>query len=382
MMRIFKQKTNIDFIGQRRTALFASSLCCIAILGGIVLFGFNFGVDFAGGTLMEAKFFEPVSAETIREVGAKGDLPDIQVQSIGAREDNTFLLRVGGTTQLTQEHAEKTKASVQAQTQLQSFYADLGNGLINLRTANKVEAQTLAQMLSTSEAAVKEVRELGEAQSGGFDYQIVFSGMADKVQTALRMGLAGKPFEIRRVDYVGPQVGKQLRNKGIAALVYATLAIIVYIAFRFDFKFGPGALVSMVHDVLIVFGYYLITQREFNLTAIAAILTVVGYSVNDTIVIYDRIREEMARFKGRPFADIVNLSINETLSRTILTSGVTSLSLVGLLIFGQGEIFDFAAAMLLGVIVATYSSIFVASPLTLWFERRLNKEKKESPIPV
>jgi len=377
-MRIFKQKTTIDFIGHRRSALFASSLCCIAILAGIALFGFNFGVDFAGGTLMEAKFFEPVSAEAIREVGLKGGLPDIQVQSIGAKEDNTFLLRVGGTTQLTQEHAEQARALLE-EVELKSFYADLGNGLVNLRTANKVEAQLLVQKFSTQEAAVKEVRELGESQSGGFDYQIVFSGMADKVQTALRAGLADKQFEIRRVDYVGPQVGRQLRNKGIAALVYATLAIIVYIAFRFDFKFGPGALVSMVHDVLIVFGYYLLTQREFNLTAIAAILTVVGYSVNDTIVIYDRIREEMARFKGRPFAEIINLSINETLSRTILTSGVTALSLVGLLIFGEGEIFDFAAAMLVGILVATYSSIFVASPLTIWFEEYLKRGKKERP---
>jgi preprotein translocase subunit SecF len=379
MMRIIKQKTNIDFIGHRRAALFASSLCCIAVLVGIPLFGFNFGVDFAGGTLVEAKFFEPVSAETIREVGARGDLSDIQVQSIGAREDNTFLLRVGGTTQLTQVHAEQTKATAQAQTEVKSFYADLGNGLVNLRTAEKVEPAILEQMFSSPEAAVKEVRELGESQSGGFDYQIVFSGMADKVQTALKVGLSDKKFEIRRVDYVGPQVGRQLRNKGIAALVYATLCIIVYIAFRFDFKFGPGALVSMVHDVLIVFGYYLVTQREFNLTAIAALLTVVGYSINDTIVIYDRIREEMARFKGRPFAEIVNLSINETLSRTILTSGVTSLSLVGLLVFGEGEIFDFAAAMLVGILVATYSSIYVASPLTIWFERHLDKDKKASP---
>ena len=375
-MRIFKHKTNIDFIGHRKTALFASSLCCLAVLVGIPLFGFNFGVDFAGGTLVEAKFFEPTLAETIREVGTRGGLSDIQVQSIGAREDNTFLLRVGGTTQLTAEHAEQTKASIQPQLEVKSFYADLGNGLITLRTASKADAKALEQMFGTSAAAVKEVRELGESQSGGFDYQIVFSGMADKVQTALKEGLSDKQFEIRRVDYVGPQVGKQLRNKGIAALIYATLAIIVYIAFRFDFKFGPGALVSMVHDVLLVFGYYLVTQREFNLTAIAAILTVVGYSVNDTIVIYDRIREEMVRFKGKPFVEIANLSINETLSRTILTSGVTALSLMGLLIFGEGEIFDFAAAMLIGILVATYSSIYVATPLTIWFEEYLSKDKK------
>jgi len=380
MMRILKQKTNINFIGHQRTALFASSLCCAAILLGMAVFGFNFGVDFAGGTLVELQFAQPVSAQSIREVGTQGGLPDIQVQSIGAKEDNSFLLRVGGTTQLTEEHAQQTRASLLKQMEVKSFYADLGNGLINLRTANKTTPETITQVASTSEAAVKEVRELGESQSGGFDYQIVFSGMADKVQTALKAGLTEQKFEIRRVDYVGPQVGRQLRNKGIAALVYATLSILIYIAFRFDFKFGPGALVSMVHDVLLVFGYYLVTQREFNLTAIAALLTVVGYSVNDTIVIYDRIREEMARFKGKPFAEIINLSINETLSRTILTSGVTAFSLVGLLIYGEGEIFDFAAAMLVGIVVATYSSIYVASPVTLWFEKYLSKGQKAKAV--
>ena len=147
---------------------------------------------------------------------------------------------------------------------------------------------------------------------------------------------------MRRVDYVGPQVGKQLRNKGIMALLYAMLAILIYVAFRFDFKFGPGALLAMVHDVIMVRGYYLVTRREFNLTSIAVLLTILGYSINDTIVIYDRIREEMARYKGKPLPEIINIAVNDTLSRTILTSGVTALSLIGLLIFGVGEILDFA----------------------------------------
>jgi len=180
---------------------------------------------------------------------------------------------------------------------------------------------------------------------------------------------------VRRVDYVGPQVGNQLRNKGIAALLYAMLAILVYVAFRFDFKFGPGALVAMVHDVVMVSGYYLVTRREFNLTSIAVLLTITGYSINDTIVIYDRIREEMARYKGKPLPEIINIAVNDTLSRTILTSGVTALSLVGLLIFGVGEIWDFAMAMLVGIIVGTYSSVYIASPLTIWLDERAARKK-------
>ena len=217
---------------------------------------------------------------------------------------------------------------------------------------------------------MQEVRELGEAQGGGFDYQVVASGMADKVKQALSKGLAAPDFQERRVDYVGPQVGKQLRNKGVAALLYAMVAILVYVAFRFDFKFGPGALLAMLHDVVMVAGFYLVSRREFNLTAIAALLTVIGYSVNDTIVIYDRIREDMAKYKGKPLAEVINIAVNDTLARTLLTSFVTALSLVGLLIFGVGEIWDFAMAMLVGIIVGTYSSVYIASPLVIWLDER------------
>jgi preprotein translocase subunit SecF len=194
--------------------------------------------------------------------------------------------------------------------------------------------------------------------------------MADKIVAAFPKDAGpGKDF-VRRVDYVGPQVGKQLRNRGVMALLYAMIAILVYVAFRFDFKFGPGALVAMLHDVVMVTGYFLVTRREFNLTSIAVLLTVVGYSINDTIVIYDRIREEMARYRGKPLPEIINIAINDTLSRTILTSGVTALSLVGLLVFGVGEIWDFAMAMLVGIVVGTYSSVYIASPLTIWLDER------------
>jgi len=217
---------------------------------------------------------------------------------------------------------------------------------------------------------VKEVRDLGPAQGGGQDYQIVASGMADRITQGLSKELAQPDFTTQRIDYVGPQVGKELRNKGIAALLYSMVAILLYVAFRFDLKFAPGAVLAMIHDVIMVAGYYLVTRREFNLTSIAALLTVTGYSINDTIVIYDRIREEMAKFRGKPLPDIINIAVNETLSRTILTSGVTALSLVGLLIFGVGEIWDFAMAMLVGIIVGTYSSVYIASPLTIWIDQR------------
>ncbi len=370
-MQILKNKTNIDFISKRKPALFLSTLLNLAIIVGIAAFGFNFGVDFAGGTVVEVKFDHPITAEEVRERAEKGGLPDVSVQNIGAAEENTFLLRMGGVTQLNEESGAKAKAALEALGNVRNVYVDLPNGIVRFRAGQELPTDAVKNAVENAGIGVQEVRELGEAQGGtGFDYQVVASGMADRVFAALGQGLEKPDFEQRRVDYVGPQVGKQLRNRGIMALLYSMVAILIYVAFRFDFKFGPGALLAMVHDVIMVAGYYLVSRREFNLTAIAALLTVVGYSVNDTIVIYDRIREDMAKFKGKPFAEVINIAINDTLGRTILTSGTTALSLIGLLIFGVGEIFDFAMAMLVGIVVGVYSTIYIASPLTIWLDER------------
>ena len=364
-MRILKHKTNIDFIGKRRIAVFASSIINLAILIGIAIFGFNWGVDFAGGTLVEVKFSTPHTPEKVRErLQAIGD---VNVQRLGSEEENSYLIRLGGTTQLTEETRDKARAALEP-LGVTLFTAQLDNGLINVRTREKVEASRIKELVVGAGTGVKEVRALGQAQGGGFDYQIVASGMADRIVEVLQASGA-KDYEIQRVDYVGPQVGRQLRNRGVMALVYAMLGILVYVAFRFDFKFGPGAMVGLVHDLIVTAGYYLVSRREFNLTSIAVLLTVVGYSVNDTIVIYDRIREEMVKHKGKSLPELINLALNETLSRTLLTSGITALSLVGLLIFGVGEIFDFAAAMLVGLFVGVYSTVYVASPFTIWIDK-------------
>jgi preprotein translocase subunit SecF len=369
-MQILKNKTNIDFIGKRKPAVFLSTVINLLIIIGIAAFGFNLGVDFAGGTVVELKFDHPITAQEVRQRAQKGGLEDVSVQNIGAADENSFLLRMGGVTQLNEESAAKAKAAIEGLGNVRNVYADLANGIVNFRSTNALTPDAIKKAVEGSGTGVQEVRELGDAQGGGFDYQVVASGMADKVTQALSQGLEKPDFEQRRVDYVGPQVGKQLRNRGIMALVYSMVAILIYVAFRFDFKFGPGALLAMVHDVIMVAGYYLVSRREFNLTSIAALLTVVGYSVNDTIVIYDRIREDMAKFKGKPFAEVINIAVNDTLGRTILTSITTALSLVGLLIFGVGEIFDFAMAMLVGIAVGVYSTIYIASPLTIWLDER------------
>lgn len=376
-MEILKHKTNIDFVGKRRVVFFISMILNIAIIAGIGLAGFNLGVDFAGGTLIEVKFAQATSAEAVREGAINGGLHEPQVQSIGSSADNSFILRLGGVTQLTENGFKAAEAALKALGDL-TVSKDLDSGLIKIRSKQPLEESALKDAVERSGTGVSRVRTLGGSPEDGFDYQVASAGMADKISQALKAGMAGTEFEVRRIDYVGPQVGKQLRNKGLLALLFAMLAILVYVAFRFDLKFGPGALAASVHDVVMVAGYYLVTRREFNLTSIAALLTVLGYSINDTIVIYDRIREEMARFQGKPLPEIINIAINDTLSRTILTSGVTALSLVGLLVFGVGEIFDFAAAMLIGIIVGTYSSVYIASPLTIWLDER-EAAKKAQP---
>ncbi|MGO9830169.1 MAG: protein translocase subunit SecF [Myxococcaceae bacterium] len=369
-MQILKKTPNIDFIGKRRPAVFISTVLNLAILVGLFTVGFNFGVDFAGGTVVELKFNHPIRADEVRARAEAAGLKDVSVQGIGAASENSFLLRLGGTTQLTAENAQAVLKALQGMGGTSNFYTDVENGLINFRSTSKLAPEVVRAAVAAAGLGVKEVRDLGPAQGGGQDYQIVASGMADRITQGLGRGLATPDFATQRIDYVGPQVGKELRNKGIAALLYSMVAILLYVAFRFDLKFAPGAVLAMVHDVIMVAGYYLVTRREFNLTSIAALLTVTGYSINDTIVIYDRIREEMAKYRGKPLPDIINIAVNETLSRTILTSGVTALSLVGLLIFGVGEIWDFAMAMLVGIVVGTYSSVYIASPLTIWIDQR------------
>jgi len=378
-MQLLKHKTSIDFIGKRRPAIFISSVLNLAIVVGIATVGFNYGVDFAGGTVVELKFDHNVTPEEVRQRAQSAGLHDVSVQRIGATDENDYMLRLGGMTQLTPDSAAKAQDAIKALGPTKSFHADLENGIINFRAEGKQSPDAVKKAVADTGTGVREVRDLGEAQGGGWDYQVVFSGMADRIFAGLGKGLEKPDFIQQRVDYVGPQVGKQLRNKGVMALIYASLVILIYVAFRFDFKFAPGALVAMVHDAIMVAGFYLVAGffgREFNLTSIAALLTIIGYSVNDTIVIYDRIREEMVRYKGKPLPEIINIAVNDTLSRTILTSGVTALSLVGLLIFGVGEIWDFAMAMLVGIIVGTYSSVYIASPLTIWLDERAATKAK------
>ena len=182
--------------------------------------------------------------------------------------------------------------------------------------------------------------------------------------------LFGDTVDFRRVEVVGPRVSAELAQAGIIAVIAALLAIMVYIWLRFEWHFAVGAVITTVHDVLLTIGIFAVVQMEFNLTSVAAVLTIVGYSLNDTVVVYDRLRENLRRYKKMPMAELIDLSINQMLSRTVMTSLTTLIALIALFIFGGEVIRSFTAAMLFGVVFGTYSSIFIAAPLLILFKLR------------
>jgi preprotein translocase SecF subunit len=185
-------------------------------------------------------------------------------------------------------------------------------------------------------------------------------------------------IEFRRAEFVGPQVSDELKTQGFMAVSFAIIAVLIYIWFRFEWQFGLGAVAALVHDVTMTIGFFSLTGLEFNLPVIAAILTIVGYSLNDTVVVYDRIRENLRRYKKMPMKELLDVSINETLSRTVVTALTTLLALIALAVLGGPVIRDFSLAMLFGVVVGTYSSIYIASPILLMFKVRDGKAKAES----
>jgi preprotein translocase subunit SecF len=375
---LIKPGTTHDFVKYRRIAVVVSLIVNTLVLLGVLVWPrLNYGVDFAGGTEMQVHFKKPVDPGEIRDLISHLGFGEPTVQAYGSKSDNQFLIRVERIALLTPEKAKQIKDSVkQVLPGLQSFRFDPEVGdKLDFYFKQPVDENALKSAVEKLGTPVKEVRKLVAREGQEQEYTVITQGTADKIGSALREKYGQDQAEVVRTDYVGPQVGKQLRVDGILAVVYAIGMILVYVGFRFDFRFSPGVVIALVHDAIITLGFFVVSRHEFNLTSVTVILTVVGYSVNDTIVIYDRIRENAKKHKGRSLRDIVNLSINEMLGRTILTSGATALSLVGLLLYGVGTIWDFAAAMLVGIISGTYSTWYIASPMTIWLEEHAEQRK-------
>ena len=283
------QRFNFDFMGKRKIAVIFSVLLLGVSLVSLFTQKLNFGIDFTGGTLVEAGYQETVELDQVRNVLSATEFSDAVVQYFGSARD--ILIRV---------------AQVQGRNS-----ADISSEII------KVLEQS------------------------------------------------GQSVEIRRVEFVGPQVGEDLQEDGGLALIYALIMIFIYIAFRFQRLFSVGAIAALVHDVTITLGFFSVLQLDFDLTVLAALLAVIGYSLNDTIVVFDRIRENFRRMRKVAPVEVVNASLNQTLSRTLMTSLTTLLVLTALFFLGGEIIRPFSAALIVGVIIGTYSSIYVASPVTL-----------------
>ena len=255
-----------------------------------------------------------------------------------------------------------------------------GGTLVQVQFAQPTDAAAIKKALVGLELGSPVVQSFGDNQNE-FLIRVErasgeLKGLSVQIQAALEQTYEKGDVDIRRVEMVGPQVGKDLSNKGLKALFYAMLGLLAYISWRFEFRFAVGAIIALVHDVLITFGAFSLFGKEIDLPIIAAFLAIIGYSLNDTIIVYDRIRENTGKYNKENFSYIVNRSINETLSRTLLTSGTTLMVVLALFILGGGVIHNFAFAMLIGVLIGTYSSIFVASPVLIFWQQKMEKRSK------
>jgi len=256
----------------------------------------------------------------------------------------------------------------------------VGGTLVQVRFAETTDAARIKDGLSSLELGSVVVQHFGD-DANEFLIRVQEStkdkDLSRMITGSLEASYGEGKVDIRRVEMVGPQVGKDLRQKGLLSIAYAMIGILIYISWRFELRYAIGAIIALLHDVLITLGAFSLSGREIDLPIIAAFLAIIGYSLNDTIIVYDRIRENYGKHQKKGFSSVVNHSINETLSRTILTSGTTLLVVLALFIFGGGVIHNFAFALLVGILVGTYSSIFVASPvLIFWEDYRSGGRKK------
>ena len=253
-----------------------------------------------------------------------------------------------------------------------------GGAEVQVKFAQGIDVTSLREALKADGYGAAIVQTIGEPDDN--EYLIKVSAtkddlnvVADKIGIMLKTKFASSSADVRKVDIVGPKAGANLRIAGFTAMFWALIAIMVYIGLRFDFKYSPGAIAALVHDVIFILGIFALCNIEFTLQTVAALLAVIGYSVNDTVIVYDRVREHEEKNAGRSLAEHINIAVNETLSRTVLTSGTTLFVSLAMLFMGGPAIKDFFLAITLGVFVGTYSSIFVAAPVTLAFDRIKNK---------
>jgi preprotein translocase subunit SecF len=307
-MEIIRPGINLDFVGKMKVfALISAALVALSVLL-IVVRGFNYGIDFAGGSLLQLHFQKEMTVEQVRNILRTINLAESEIQR--SESDSDFIVRI-----------------------------------------------------PSSDEPLEQIRQ--------------------RIVGAFQQAVGEQGVELRRAEQVGPKVGRDLSRKALLAVIWSALGILVYIWWRFGFRmeFALAVVLADIHDVLLTLGLFALTGKEFTLTVLAAVLTVAGYSVNDSIVVLDRVRENLRGRPRDPLDRVVNASLNETLSRTFLTGGSVLFTLIALMLFGGDVLRDFALALLIGVITGTYSSIFVVAPIVLYWPWTVSRRVGQRPQP-
>jgi preprotein translocase subunit SecF len=410
MIEIIRPDTEIDFLGLQGPFGYASMAAVVLCILAAAVIGPTYGIDFKGGTEIIVQFDKNLNTEEVREAMSQTPAQPDKVQRYGPKGSSEFMVQSRAVSVVgprLQENAGEDDISAEAivgkiknangSLKEWNWSEDNPDRLdMTFEQGSQVDQQALissVQQLGLDEVEMKR-DSTGEIQR----YVMRFQGLQPSIEEALKKavpdaynpGEEGSKAKIERLETVGPRVGEQLRNSGILSIIVALFCILIYIGFRFDLRYAPGAVAALGHDVIIAVGFFTFTGLEISLPIIAALLTIVGYSLNDTIVVFDRIRENMETAGTTPIADVTNVSINETLSRTLITSITTLLAVVAIAALATGLIQNFAIALIVGVVIGTYSSVFVASPVMLktdefmedWREARQKAEEAESSAVV
>lgn len=393
-MQIFPVGRIYDFMGARHIFAFISIAMTLFAAVMVVKPGPNLGTDFKGGTEVEVDFKRDLSPGDIRKaVVASGFSQPEVVRVSEGKAKNRFLIRVQEVSTIGPERQREIAKvlCVSEGAPLPDCPEDKhgvelkvspGGDKISVRFHETPDLAWIKERMQAVRGIALREGENNPVLQNARDnkVEILVKSKGDQLLDGLRarLGPDTVPSTALRVEWIGPKAGAQLRDSAFKSLAIALVFIMVYIALRFDLRFAPGAVISLAHDALGTLGVLIALHREVNLTTVAAILTIVGYSVNDTVIVYDRVRENFGVMRGATFESIINTSISEMLGRTILTSSTVVMSLVAFFVWGTGPLKDFSLALIIGVVLGTYSSVYVAVPLTWWLDRTFFSKKDTS----
>ena len=386
----FFRNPNIDFLGKNWYFLAFSLVFSVAgILSMLFWHGIPLGVDFRGGTLVYVKFSHTPNNDAIRAALDKVGLHNAKIQGYDRPENNEVLIDLAEQ-ETTEAALDKGKAQI-----ISALETNVPAGKVDLNNASSLTIKNYLlekdpQHLGTDAdqkygAMAQAIVNYRDKTKGGVlsSVEELRSAVDPSVVASLQEGFYLSDFGVRNVEIVGPQVGKQLQTQAKLAVLYSLAGMLVYLGVRFEWIYGVAAVVTVFHDTLITVGAFSLTNKPISLTVVAAILTLVGYSNNDTIVVFDRIRENIKLMRRERLADIVNRSINQTLSRTILTAGLTFLTVLALYLFGGEVLHGFSFALVIGILIGTYSSIAIAAPILVAYQEwRAGRGKAPVSMPV